>query len=179
MAGLVTIPHDLHHGRRATPAANQEKIMPNRVIHTAAGDGVRLNTVDSIATVKVAAADTTDEYELFEIEAPEGPGVPRHRHPWAEAYYVLDGTLDVQVGARTYRMSTGDSITVPPNVVHSIASCDGVCRFLAFSLTAGTGALFADLDRTIPTDKSIEEIVPLVLSVAERNGVSFLGGPPA
>lgn len=153
--------------------------MPNRVVHTAAGAGTRLSTIDSVATVKVAAGDTNDAYELFEIDAPPGPGVPPHRHPWAEAYYVLTGSLDVRVGAREHRLDPGATITVPPNAVHAIAPVGGACRFLAFSLGTGTGSLFADLDRSVPTDRPIEEVVPVVLDVAGRNGVTFVGPAPA
>jgi quercetin dioxygenase-like cupin family protein len=151
--------------------------MPNRITYVAAGEGTRLNTVDSIATVKIAAADTNDVYELFELDAPDGPGVPPHRHPWAEAYYVLEGSLEVRVGARNLSLRPGDTVTIPPNAVHSIAPASGGCRFLAISLTPGTGKLFADLDRSVSMDRPMDEIVPLVLEVAERNGVTFVGVP--
>lgn len=149
--------------------------MANRVIHTPAGAGTSLFTVDSMATVKVLAADTDGAYELFELDSPDGAHVPPHRHPWAEAYYVLAGRLQVQVGARQYDLEAGDSLTIPPSAVHTTATVGGPCRFLAFSLTAGTGALFGDLDRTIPRGRPIEEIAPLLVTVAERNGVTFPG----
>jgi quercetin dioxygenase-like cupin family protein len=149
--------------------------MANRIVHVPAGEGPRLNTVDSTATVKVAATDTNDEYELFELEAPDGSEVPPHRHPWAEAYYVLDGDLGVRVGGRRYQLGPGDTVSIPPNAVHTIAPRGGTCRFLVFSMTAGSGTLFADLDRSVPADEPMEAIVPVLLAVAERNGVSFVG----
>jgi quercetin dioxygenase-like cupin family protein len=149
--------------------------MPNRVIHVPAGEGQRLNTVDSMATVKIAAAETNEEYELFELEAPEGAEVPPHRHPWPEAYYVLEGDLAVQVGGRRFELHPGDTVNIPPNAVHTIAPHGGTCRFLVFSMTAGSGTLFADLDRSVPADEPIEKIVPVLLQVAERNRVTFVG----
>jgi len=147
--------------------------MANRVTHSPAGTGQRLFTVDSTATVKVLAADTDGAYELFELDSPEGAHVPPHRHAWAEAYYVLDGELDVHIGGRRYHLATGDSVTIPPSALHTTATVGGACRFLVFSLSAGTGALFTDLDRTIPRDRPIDEIAPLLVTVAERNGVTF------
>lgn len=150
--------------------------MVNRIVHVPAGEGRRLNTVDSIATVKIAAADTGEQYELFELEAPDGSEVPPHRHPWAEAYYVLSGDLGVQVGGRRYLLRPGDTVSIPPNAVHTISpDGGGSCRFLVFSMTAGSGTLFADLDRSVPTEGPIETIIPVVLEVAQRNGVSFVG----
>ena len=151
--------------------------MPNRIVHVPAGEGTRLNTVDSVATVKIDAASTDDVYELFELDAPDGPGVPPHRHPWAEAYYVLDGALEVQVGGRHLTMRPRDTVTIPPNAVHAIAPAAGGCRFLAISMSPGTGRLFADLDRSVSMDRPMDEIIPLVQAVAERNGVTFVGAP--
>jgi quercetin dioxygenase-like cupin family protein len=153
--------------------------MSHRVRFTPAGDGARLNTVDSTATVKVTSRETDGQYELFEIEAPQGPGVPLHRHPWPEAYYGLDGTLRVQVGARQFDIEPGGSLTVPPNVAHAIEAVTPTARFLAFSLTPGTGRLFEDLDRTIPAGEPDPATIPLLIEVAERNQVAFVGGPPA
>jgi quercetin dioxygenase-like cupin family protein len=143
-----------------------------------AGTGTRLDTVDSVATEKVAAADTAEAYELFEIDAPAGSGIPPHRHAWPEAYYVLEGDLDVAVGARTFRMGPGDSITVPPHAAHTFSVTSPGCRFLAFSLGDGAGRLFADLDLEVP-DGPPEEAVPVVLEVAARHGVTFLPAPAA
>lgn len=148
--------------------------MPHRIVNVDAGEGTRLDTVDSVATVKVGAADTADTYELFEIDSPGGGGVPPHRHPWPEAYYVLEGTLGVQIGGRSLTLHPGDTVTIPPNAVHATEVPEGSCRFLAFSLTGGTGALFADLDRSVPKDRPMEEVVPVLLAVAERRGVTFV-----
>ncbi len=152
--------------------------MSHKVIHTAPGNGTRLNTVDSFATVKIAAADTDDQYELFEVEAPQGPGVPPHRHPWAEAYYVLDGAMDVRVGARVVTLEPGASITVPPNAIHTIEATSPTVRFLAFSQTPGTGRLFQDLDDTIPAGEPDEATIALIVEVATRNNVTFIGPNP-
>lgn len=151
--------------------------MAHRIRHSHAGEGVRLNTIDSIATVKVRGEDTNGEYELFEIDAPVGSGIPAHRHAWAEAYYTLSGRLAVQVGARQLDLGPGASVTVPPGAVHTFTVTEPGTRFLAFSLTAASGHLFADLDRSIPTDRPIDEIIPLVMEVAARNGVEFVQPP--
>jgi quercetin dioxygenase-like cupin family protein len=146
--------------------------MAHHIRMVGADEGTRLDAVDSVATEKVASIDTAGTYELFEIDAPAGSGIPPHRHEWPEAYYVLDGLLDVAVGARTFRMGPGDTITVPPRAAHTFSVTSERCRFLSFSLGDGAGRLFADLDLEVP-DGPPEEVVPVVLAVAERNGVTF------
>ncbi len=153
--------------------------MSHKATYTPAGEGIRLNTVDSLATVKVGAGDTDGQYELFEIEASQGPGVPPHRHPWAEAYYLLEGALNVQVGGKVFHLLPGASITVPPSAPHAIEVTSPMARFLAFSLTAGTGNLFQDLDDTIPAGEPDAATIARIVAVAERNGVSFVGPAPA
>ncbi len=138
-----------------------------------AGAGTRLDTVDSTATEKVASRDTSATYELFEIEAAAGGGIPPHRHDWAEAYYVLDGSLHVTVGARQFRLGPGDTLTVPPNAAHTFTVVSPTCRFLAFSLGAAMGRLFTDLDAEVP-DGPMDEIVPVMIEVATRHGVAFV-----
>ena len=56
--------------------------MTHRVQHTAAGDGAELVAPDAVLTVKIDAAHTGNDYELFEVDAPRGPATPPHRTGW-------------------------------------------------------------------------------------------------
>jgi hypothetical protein len=49
--------------------------------------------------------------------------------------------------------------------------------FLLFTLGGQMGAFFEDLHRTVPTDRSLDELLPLVFEVTGRHGVEFIGGP--
>ncbi len=153
--------------------------MPHQVHHSEAGTGVELFTVDSTATVKVGAEHTNGEYELFEIDSTRGSFVPPHRHPWPESYYLLHGRLSVQVGSRHYELVPGDSLTVPTGAAHSTEATSATVKFLALSLSDGTGKLFADLDANIAPGEPMDKIAPLLLEIAGRNRTTFLGGPPA
>lgn len=149
--------------------------MAQQVHHSPAGEGRELFTVDSTATVKVGAEHTDGHYEMFEIDGERGSFVPPHRHPWPESYYVLHGTMSVQVGSKHFDLSPGESITVPTGAVHTIAVSSKSVKFLTISLTDGTGKLFADLDAHIPAGRPIEEIAPLLTQIAERNQTTFIG----
>jgi quercetin dioxygenase-like cupin family protein len=151
--------------------------MPHRTRLVEAGAGTRLDTVDSIAIEKIAAADTAGSYELFEIHAVEGTGIPPHRHDWAEAYHVLEGVLEVTVGGRTSRMHPGDTVTIPPSALHTFSVPTPRCRFLSFSLGEALGLLFAELDLEVP-DGPPEQAYPVVVEVATRHGVSFVDAAP-
>ena len=125
--------------------------MTNLVQHTAAGEGVVLSAPDAVLTVKIDAAHTDDEYELFEVDAPRGPATPLHRTGWGKAYYVLQGRMIVQVEAEGFELGPGSSISIPPGALHTFTVMSPSTIFLVLSLTGAMGRFHADLDAAVPT----------------------------
>src|SRR5688500_7558917 len=95
--------------------------MTHLVQHTPAGEGPELTAPDGVHTVKIDAAHTDDQYELFEVDAPRGPATPPHRTGWAKAYYVLYGRLLVRVEAAGFDLGSGWWSSNPPGALHSLA----------------------------------------------------------
>jgi uncharacterized cupin superfamily protein len=56
----------------------------------------------------------------FEHRCPPGLGVPPHRERNHEAWYVLEGTLEVEADGEHYRLAPGDFLSIQPEVVHSL-----------------------------------------------------------
>jgi len=53
-------------------------------------------------------------------------GASPHRHTISsEAFYVVDGSLDVLVGEDLLTITTGDLAVVPPGIVHAFAASPG------------------------------------------------------
>jgi mannose-6-phosphate isomerase-like protein (cupin superfamily) len=44
---------------------------------------------------------------------------PLHKHPEGEAWYVLDGTLQVRVGEQVHEVSAGGAVIVPGGSAHT------------------------------------------------------------
>lgn len=53
------------------------------------------------------------------MRKPAGTGADPHSHPNEQWIYVLEGTLDADVGGKKSRVEAGSVIYVPANVVHS------------------------------------------------------------
>ena len=140
------------------------------------GDGTELMALDAVHTVKIGADTTDGLYELFEINAPRGHAVPPHRHAWLEAYYLLHGRMTARVDDRSYALVPGSTLTVPPQAVHTFTPTTPSVRFLVFTLTDQMGRFFTDLHETLPAGQPLQGVVPLVLEVTERHGVTF--APP-
>ena len=49
----------------------------------------------------------------------EGTGPGPHHHPWDEAFYVLDGSVEFTVGGETALLEAGSLVAVPRATVHA------------------------------------------------------------
>jgi quercetin dioxygenase-like cupin family protein len=75
---------------------------------------------------------------LEDVAAPDG-GPPLHLHPEAdEAFYVLDGELEVTLGERSLSSPAGSFVWVPRGTPHTwLVRGDRPARFLALYTRAG------------------------------------------
>lgn len=153
--------------------------MPYKVRFNQPGDIEALTAVDTAVTVRVSGDDTDGEYELLDIDGVRGAGAPLSRHPWSEAYYVLDGTVEVTVGAQTRSLGTGGCALIPPNAAHSFVIVSDTARMLVVSATGAASRFFADLDANVHLADGPAVFVPRIGEVAERNQVTLLAGAPA
>ena len=72
-----------------------------------------------LAEVKASAADTGGRYALLEITAPAGLQTPLHVHYREdEGFYVLDGTVTIEVGDETVELGPGQHAFGPRDIPH-------------------------------------------------------------
>ena len=72
-----------------------------------------------LAEVKASAADTGGQYTLVEITAPAGLQAPLHVHYREdEGFYVLEGTVAIQVGDETVEVGAGQHAYGPRDIPH-------------------------------------------------------------
>jgi hypothetical protein len=96
-----------------------------------------------------------------------------HRHPWEEFYFVLEGTLEVHVGARCHIAGPGAFVTIPARSVHSFVVTAGPARFLHVSFGSGATAAFREYHATSPGAPEPSDI-PALLAVNERHGIEVV-----
>jgi quercetin dioxygenase-like cupin family protein len=65
---------------------------------------------------------------LVEIDA--GATVPRHSHPHEQAGMVLEGRMELTIGAETRTLAAGDAYIIPGGTEHAARSAGGPCRIL-------------------------------------------------
>ena len=72
-----------------------------------------------LAEVKASAADTGGQYTLLEMTAPAGLQTPLHVHYREdEGFYVLDGSVTIEVGDETVELGPGQHAYGPRDVPH-------------------------------------------------------------
>jgi quercetin dioxygenase-like cupin family protein len=134
-----------------------------------------LNVVGESIRV-LADASQTGSYEVFEQFGPEGAGPPPHTHAWDEAYFMIEGEMDVQIGDRVVVLKQGGFVHLPSGTPHCFRYRSKNGRFLSVTSRGGAAAFFTDLAKTLP-DGSPD--IPKVVAVAARHGVLLAGPPPA
>jgi quercetin dioxygenase-like cupin family protein len=135
--------------------AEAETIAPLKVV----GEQIRV----------LAPATRTGSYEIFLQTGPEGAGPPPHTHPWDEAYFVLEGKLEVLLGDRAVTLSAGSFAHVPRGTKHAFRFLTAGAKFLSINSNRGAAEFFADLDRE--TGGTMD--VPKLVAVAMRHEVAL------
>ena len=59
--------------------------------------------------------------EVIQVRVDFDPGyvAPKHTHPGEEIIYVIEGTIEYEIGGKTPTVKAGDVLFVPAGVVHT------------------------------------------------------------
>jgi quercetin dioxygenase-like cupin family protein len=137
------------------------------------GEGEALRVLGTGATVKVDANETDGALEFVVMDAVRGGDLVPHRHPWAETYFILDGEIELQVGARRNRMTAGDFATIPPRAVHAFTVLTDTARFLHVSIGRGATAAFEAANIEFPEIPTPAD-VPRLLERVPQFGIELV-----
>jgi quercetin dioxygenase-like cupin family protein len=111
------------------------------------GEGQTLRWGPQGAVRIIAGAGTTDgSFSIVESTEPPGSGAPLHaHHTEAEAFYVLDGTVELTCGGESITASAGDFVYTPKDVPHKFAvTGDRPARMLMLFSRPGFEMFFAE-----------------------------------
>lgn len=139
------------------------------------GRGETLDVLGVTIRFLSRAEDTAKAWSLMENIIPEGAGPPPHFHPWGEAYYLISGEVEFQVGDETLRVSGGDFVYAPANTVHAFQGASKTpARMLIFDAPAHAEGFFKEIDREV---RKLPDDLAKMPAIGDRHQVTFL--PPA
>ncbi len=73
----------------------------------------------NLVTVKVASEDTDRRFALTEFINPAGSASPLHvHHDEHEAFYILDGRVQIHCGNETFAAGPGSFVMLPKGIPH-------------------------------------------------------------
>lgn len=121
--------------------------MPSNSSVVSAGTGRTLSVLGDSITFKLLGTQTAGAWSLFEIATQNGP--PPHKHPWEEAYYIVEGEVEFQIDGQSTKAGRGSFVDVGPDVVHTYQVLSPSARLLVWASPAGLEHFFEDLAREI------------------------------
>ena len=131
-----------------------------------------------LAEVKASAADTGGQYTLVEMTAPAGLQTPLHVHYREdEGFYVLEGSITIQVGEETVEVGAGQHGFGPRDIPHRFTVGPDGARML-WVLTPGG---FEDLvdEASVPAERPTVPPVSVAppadaAEIVQRHGCELL-----
>jgi quercetin dioxygenase-like cupin family protein len=103
-----------------------------------AGEGPALWMGGDTYTVKASAESTAGALGLIEASIPPGSGPPPHRHTNEdEAFYLIDGSLEITVEDVVHRAAAGDFVFLPRGLQHSFRNTGIVAAKALIMVTPG------------------------------------------
>jgi len=136
-----------------------------------AGKGKTVTVMGDAYTIKAAREETGGAYSLIESTI-TGGGPPPHIHlTEEEAFYVLEGKLEVRIGDNTVTATPGSFVLVPRGTVHSFTRTGTEpARLLIILSPAGFERFFEEISGIVDPEK--------IMAVATKYNLEFVGPPP-
>jgi mannose-6-phosphate isomerase-like protein (cupin superfamily) len=125
-----------------------------RGVHVGAGEGRCLRVLSSRLEIK-AGADVELSFGMFESSFPPGTGMPfLHLHrSYEEAFYVLEGEVQFQLGSAEEHAGPGSAILIPARVPHCFRNVgSGDVRWLVVTVPADAVTLIEEAGAVAPGD---------------------------
>lgn len=147
------------------------------------GQGAPIWQLGNEFTVKATAEQTGGTYSLLE-QVCAGAPPPLHVHDHEEeAFYVLDGTVDLYLGDDVVKAEAGSFCLIPRGVAHTFRSTSEIpARMLVVLSPPGLERFFEAVEQRFPQGSGLpapEVAGPALGELAGGYGLRIVGPPPA
>ena len=119
------------------------------------GEGEHVQLGQSSAVIKAGVETTDGRFALAETTLEPGftgPKLHLHRET-LDMFYVLEGTLTMQLGEETLELFAGSFVLVPPGTLHTFSNrTDQRVRLLNLDVPAGLESYLREVAGAMATD---------------------------
>ena len=118
------------------------------------GDGKKVVTLAGRPMTFLLTGEDTTHTSMFDCVLPPASSVGLHVHRvHEEAFYMLEGECEWQVGGQLVRARPGTFVFIPPGVPHSITNAsDKPARMLLTISPPGYEHFFEELEKLVTHD---------------------------
>jgi len=149
----------------------------DRIIILEPGEGTAVLIPGTPMNHKLSSADTGGNLSVIELIL-EGAGPPPHiHHGEDEAFYVLEGEVNFQVGERVVKAIEGSFVFGPKDIPHSFSlPSEQPAKVLVMFSPAGIEELFVEV-MAPPEPKSKPEYIAKIKALAPKYNLELLPPP--
>jgi quercetin dioxygenase-like cupin family protein len=149
----------------------RKQVMSRDPLIVRPGDRPQPLTVIGTSVTVLADSAETGGMGFTVQQGADGAGPAPHCHPWDEAFYVLDGTIEFTVGTTTAALEAGSLVHVPAGTTHAFRyGPDGGKMIEMTGAGSKAAAMFTAFDREMPGEPELGK----VLDIFERHDVKLM-----
>jgi quercetin dioxygenase-like cupin family protein len=136
-----------------------------------------LNIFGELVSIKVASAETDNQYTVIWGQSPPLGGPPLHLHVSdSETFYVLEGTYIFELDGEIFNANVGDVVHIQPGVKHlyqNVGAEPG--KLLLVVSPGGLDDFFIELDSLL--NAHAEPPMPEIAALHAKFKMELLGPP--
>ena len=146
--------------------------MPEEIKIVRKGEAEELHVLGVNLRFLCGPDDTGNAWSLMENIIPRDAGPPPHHHAWAEAYYLISGEVEFDIGGNKTSVGPGDFVYAPGGTVHGFRGIsDEPSRMLIIDAPAHAEAFFKQVDREVSDMATDGHKIP---GIGAANGIHFV-----
>jgi mannose-6-phosphate isomerase-like protein (cupin superfamily) len=141
----------------------------------AAGTGPAIRFLETLMTVKAGARETGNSFTLLEWTAPAGFAPPPHtHHAEDEAFFILEGSMVVTCGDRSWEATSGSFVFLPRGVPHGFTvTGDTPLRGLQLTVPSGFESFIAEAGEPVGSTAPAAPDFDKVLRAAAKHQIEI------
>ena len=132
-------------------------------------------------TFLVTGAQSNGSLFIMEAIIPAGGGPPLHiHHREDESFYLLDGTVEITLGEKKVKATTGDFVQIPRGSVHAFRNTGSTtARMLLLFSPAGMEKYFEEVlepvqNRSAAIPPVTDALIARMVGAGPKHGIEFV-----
>jgi quercetin dioxygenase-like cupin family protein len=135
-------------------------------------EGQKVKVLSDRVCIKLKSSHSPNSMAVVTVEVPPGSLVPPHIHTQEEeSYYMLDGSMVLQMGSEEFTIEPNDFVHIPPGTIHGYRNdSDRPIHFLAWAVGGAIDDFFIEMGEKI---REIPNDFPKMPEILDKYGIQM------